>query len=241
MKTITSFYKLILASVSILVFFVFLLPQAHAQPNNNADFVQKIDAAVRARDSGIESYTVNEHYAVFRGKDEEHPAAEMLVKTTYLKNVGKTYTILEQSGSDLMRKEVLGAILDHEKEMSKPDSRAMAVITSANYDMEIKGPEAKDGRNSIAILLKPKRISPYLFNGTIWADAQDGSIVALDGVAAKSASMMTGPSQVSRHYAMIGGFPMAIHASAVSNSWLLGRTVIKIDYTGYEIHPVAGH
>lgn len=237
MKTTAISHRLI-ASIATILFCIFFTPQAHSQANGEPDLIQKIDAAVRARDAGIESYTVNEHYAVFRGKDEEHPAAEMRVKTTYQKKVGKTYTILEQSGSDLMRKEVLGTILDHEKEMSKPDTRMTAVITSANYDMQIKGAEARDGRNSIALSLKPKRISPFLFNGTIWADSQDGSIIALDGVAAKSASMITGPAQIARHYALIDGFPMAIHASAVSNSWLLGRTVIKIDYTGYEIHPV---
>jgi hypothetical protein len=34
---------------------------------------------------------------------------------------------------------------------------------------------------------------------------------------------------------MINGFPVATHARAVSNSWLVGQTVIQIDYTDYAI------
>ena len=45
--------------------------------------VRGVDASVQSRIDRLAGYTVTEHYAVFRGKDEAHPAAEMLVKTTY--------------------------------------------------------------------------------------------------------------------------------------------------------------
>lgn len=207
------------------------LSEAQSTPNLPA----QIDAAVHARDEGIESYTVTEHYAVFRNGDETHPAAEMRVMTTYRRNGGKTYETLEESGSSLLRKQVLEAILENEKRMSQPENRARAVITSANYDMTLKDSEILDGRNCVVVFLKPKRLSPYLFDGTIWVDALGGSIVRLEGTASKSASVLTGPAQVSRQYAMIDGFPMATHAQAISNSWLLGKTTIKIDYSGYQI------
>lgn len=207
------------------------LPEAQSKPNLPA----QIDAAVQARDDGIESYTVTEHYALFRDGDEAHPAAEMRVKATYRRNGGKNYETLEESGSSLLRKQVLEAILDNEKRMSQPENRPRAVITSANYDMTLQDAEILDGRNCVVVFLKPKRRSPYLFNGTIWVDAQDGSIVRLEGTASKSASVLIGPAQVSRQYAMIDGFPMATHAQAFSNSWLLGTTTIKIDYSGYQI------
>ncbi len=60
-------------------------------------------------------------------------------------------------------------------------------------------------------------------------------LVQLQGVAAKSHSFLTGPSQVMRHTQMWRAFPMATHAKAVSDSFLLGRTIVKIDYQGYQI------
>lgn len=231
------FPRELLQAKLIAVFFLFgyLAPVASQAQGANGDIFQRIDAAVRARDEGLTAYTATEHYAVFRNHDQEHPAAEMMVKTTYQKDSGKSFTILSESGPELLRKQVLEAILDTERRMSQRDNRATAVITTANYEMTVKGSEAVDGRNCVAVTLKPKRISPYLFDGTVWVDAQDESIVQLQGVAVKSPTVLTGPSQILRQYTSINGFPMATHAKAVSNSWLLGQTTIKIDYTNYEM------
>jgi hypothetical protein len=231
------FPRELLPAKLIAAFFLFgyLAPVASQAQGANGDIFQRIDAAVRARDEGLTAYTATEHYAVFRNHDQEHPAAEMMVKTTYQKDSGKSFTILSESGPELLRKQVLEAILDTERRMSQRDNRATAVITTANYEMTVKGSEAVDGRNCVAVTLKPKRISPYLFDGTVWVDAQDESIVQLQGVAVKSPTVLTGPSQILRQYTSINGFPMATHAKAVSNSWLLGQTTIKIDYTNYEM------
>ena len=69
-----------------------------AQQPDQAAVIRSIDAAVHARAEGVEGYLVIEHYAVFRGGDEVHPAAEMTVKTIYRKTTGKTYIIQSESG-----------------------------------------------------------------------------------------------------------------------------------------------
>ena len=121
--------------------------------------------------------------------------------------------------------------------MTQPANRATALITPANYEMTAKGLGVVDGRKCVAVEIKPRKESPYLFSGTIWVDAQTESIVQLQGITSKSPSVLTGPSQVFRQYMIMDGFAMATHAHAVSNSSLLGQTVIKIDYTGYQINP----
>jgi hypothetical protein len=205
-----------------------------AQPGPNAAIIQKIDASVQTREQDLLGYTVTEHYKVFRNHDENHPAAEMTVKTSYQKDVGKNFSIVSISGPELLRK-VLEIVLDHEKEITQPANRATAIITPANYEMTAKGSENVDGRHCMAVSVKPRRSSQYLMNGTVWVDAEDGAIVRLEGITAKSPSIFAGASQVSRQYTVIDGFPMATHARAVSNSWLVGQTVITIDYTDYQI------
>ena len=214
--------------------FVAGLASSQAQPDGNNAIIQRIDASVHAREQGLLGYTVNEHYGLFRNHDEQHPAAEMWVKTTYQKDVGKNYSIVSENGPEILRK-VLEMVLDNEKRMTQPANRVTAVIAPANYEMTVKGSETIDGRNCLAVAIKPRRMSQYLLNGTGWVDAKDGSIVQLQGVTAKSPSMFAGVSQVFRQYTTIDGFPMATHARAVSNSWLVGQTVIKIDYTNYEL------
>ena len=205
-----------------------------AQTDANSAVIQGIDASVHDRETNLLGYTVTEHYTVFRNHDNKHPAAEMMVKTTYQRDVGKNFSIVSLTGSLVLRK-FLEEVLATEKKMTEPANRITAVIIPANYELTVKGPALLDGRNCIAIAIKARRVSQYLFNGTIWVDAQNQAIVRLEGIAAKSPSMLTGATQVSRQYTILGGFAMATHAHAVSNSSLLGQTVVNIDYTGYQI------
>ena len=210
---------------------------APAQEPDISSVVRGIDAAVMARIDGIAGYTVTEHYAVYRNKDEEHPVAEMTVNTTYKKETGKSYFIVSQSGSEIVRRLVLGAILDNEQHVNQPGIREGAWLTSANYEMKLKpgGTQRLDGRECLVLDISPKRKTPYLIKGTIWVDAKDYLIVQLQGTASKSSSVLTGPTQVIRQYANVSGFAQAIHARAVSDSFLFGQTIVKIDYQGYDI------
>jgi len=211
-----------------------------AQQLDSASVIAKVDAAVKARVDHIASYTVTEHYAVYRGKDETHPAAEMTVRTEYRKETGKQYTILSESGSGLILNHVLTVILDREKEINLPGIREHAWLTSANYEMKLKpgGAQRLDGRDCIALAISPRHKSPNLIEGTLWVDASDGSIVHLEGATSQSPSIFTGPSQVMRQYVNVSGYGMATHAKAVSDSFLLGRTVVTIDYLDYQIQIV---
>ena len=208
-----------------------------AQQPDLASVIAKVDAAVKARVDRIASYTVTEHYAVYRGKDESNPAAEMTVRTDYRKETGKTYTILSQSGSGMILKPVLGAILDREKEINQPGIREHSWLISANYKMSLKPGSVQpiDGRPCLALTISPRQKSPNLIEGAIWVDARDGSIVRLEGSTSASPSVFTGPTQLNRQYVNVNGFGMATHAKATSDSFLLGRTIITIDYLDYQI------
>ena len=97
------------------------------------------------------------------------------------------------------------------------------------------GTQPLDGRDCLALTLIPKRKESYLIEGTLWVDSKDGSIVQIQGTSSKDASLVTGPAQVMRQYENIGGFPEATHVRAVSNSFMFGETIVKIDYQDYHI------
>jgi hypothetical protein len=208
-----------------------------AQQPDSTTVIAQVDAAVKARTDNIESYTVTEHYAVFRGKDETHPAAEMTVKTDYRKETGKSYTILSESGSEFIRNHVLRPLLDNEKIINLPGIREHSWFTSANYEMQLKpgGVQLLDGRECLALAIMPRRKATNLIIGTLWVDAKDGSIIHIAGTASQSPSIFTGPAQVMRLYTSVNGYAMATHAKAVSDSFLLGRTTVTIDYRDYKI------
>jgi hypothetical protein len=227
----------LLAAVVVFSFPARMLP---AQQPDLASVIANVDAAVKFRVDHIASYTVTEHYAVYRGNDETHPAAEMTVRTDYRKETGKNYTILSESGSGLIRTHVLRTLLDNEKTINISGIREHSWFTSANYEMQLKpgGVQRQDGRDCLALAINPRRKATNMIAGTLWIDAKDGSIVRIEGTATQSPSIFTGPAQVMRQYVDMNGFAMATQARAVSDSFLLGRTVITIDYRDYQIQTV---
>jgi hypothetical protein len=208
-----------------------------AQQLDAASVIRLVDAAVKARVDHVAAFTVVEHYAVYRGKDETHPAAEMTVRTEYKAESGKNYTILSQSGSGLIHKYVLAPLLDNEKTINLPGNRERSWFTSANYEMQLKpgGVQRLDGRDCYALAIVPKHKAPNMIEGTLWVDAKDGSIVRIEGIASQSVSVFTEPAHVMRQYVNIDGYSMATHARATSDSFLLGRTTVTIDYRDYQI------
>lgn len=222
-------------AVPLLTFFCTFAAQA--QQPDEASVVRGIDAAVKSRFDGIASYTVIEHYAVFRNNDERHSVAEMTVRTSYQRATGKNYAVLSASGSDLIRRLVLNTILDNEKRINAPGVRESSWINSANYRMRLnpEGIRRIDGRDCFEVFIDPKQKAPNLIAGSIWVDVKDNSIVLLQGTASKSVSHFTGPTYVMRQYTNVQGFAMATHARATSNSMLFGQTVVTIDYADYRI------
>jgi outer membrane lipoprotein-sorting protein len=209
----------------------------HAQQPDSSAVIRSIDAAVHARFDAIAEYTVTEHYAVYRGSGATKPMAEMTVKTLYRRDEGKNYTILSQSGPEIVQKMAFRTLLDNEQRINQPGNREASWFTSANYEMNLKpgGPMQLDGRECLLLAISPKRKAPNLIVGTIWVDAKDGSIVQIQGMASKSPSFWAGPTQMTRQYINVNGFAMATHARAVANSFLFGQTVVTIDYSDYHI------
>ena len=209
---------------------------APAQERDEASIIRHVDAAARERYEDVLGFTVREHYVVFRGDDQTHPAAEMTVATTYKQGAGKSYSIVSESGSSIIRKFGLQPLLDQEKNINEPANVEKTWFTSANYEMRLKPGAARnvDGRDCIAVSLKPKHKAPNMIEGTLWVDAKDDSEVEVEGVASQRPSMFAGRTQMMRQYRNMSGFAMATHARAESNGFF-GRTVVTIDYQDYKI------
>jgi hypothetical protein len=161
----------------------------------------------------------------------------MTVRDTYTKGAGKSYAILSQSGSSMILRFGLKPLLDNEKTINLPANVEKSWFISANYNMQLKpgGAVSLNGRSCYVFTIAAKRTAPNTMNGTLWADARDGSLVQIDGIATASASALSGPAHMMRQYANISGFSMAMHARAESHGAFIGRTVVTIDYSNYQL------
>ena len=211
-----------------------VVPQFAQQPDAAA-IIRDLDAANQARFDNVLSFTDVEHYAVFRGGDQTHPATEMTVKMTYKKGSGKDYVILSRSGSSLIQKVGLQPLLDNEKAINNPAKVAQSWFTSANYEILLKPgiTQSIDNRQCVALSITPRHKAPNMIYGTIWIDAESHTLVHVEGIASRSPSVFAGTTKMMRRYANMHGYAMATHARAESSSPLFGRTVVVIDYSDY--------
>jgi negative regulator of sigma E activity len=214
--------------------------QAGASPAQQPDassILRRLDAAAQYRYDNVLGFTDVEHYAIFRGDDETHPAAEMTVKTTYRRGQGKTYDILSESGSSFLLKVGLHPLLDNEKDINVPGHVQLSWFTTANYDMKLKSPATRrmNGRDCYVLEVAARRKATNMINGTLWADAQNGLVMRIEGIATKSPSVFSGAPHMMRDYTVLDGFSMSTHARAESNGALIGRTVVTIDYGEYHL------
>jgi hypothetical protein len=135
-----------------------------------------------------------------------------------------------------MRNVVVDKVLGNEKEMAKAANRESVALTSANYEMHPEpGVVQFNGKPCILVHLKARRKISYLFNGKGWFDANDFTLVHIEGNPAASPSFFAGQTGGIRDYAKVEGFSMAQHAEMHSHSFLFGDTLLKIDYTDYQI------
>src|SRR5579863_10189407 len=103
------------------------------QEPNSAVVIRSVDAAVTSRSENVLGFTDIEHYAVYRGGDEMHPAAEMTVRDTYKRGVGKEFTVLSQSGSAILLHFGLKPLLDSDHTINQPGNVERSWFNSANY------------------------------------------------------------------------------------------------------------
>lgn len=198
---------------------------------------QQIDAAVQHRVSNVAGITDVEKYDVYRDGDNEHPVAEVTARMTYRRGVGRSYQILSEHGSALIRKFGLIPLLNHEVHLSAPGTAEHSYFTTANYEMKLKSSQLQNlnGHGCYVLSIIPRHKAPNMINGTLWVDAKDFTIVKVEGVASKRPSILAGTTRMMREYKQIQGYSMATKARAVSDGHFIGHTVVTVEYSDYHL------
>jgi hypothetical protein len=206
---------------------------AAPQPAREGSVIRGVDQAELDRETNLTGYSVTEHYTLRNIRFRT--GAEMTVATVYAKGVGKSYRVLSRSGSSALESSVLDRLLQEEAEMSRGDIRQHALVTSANYKMRLIGEESLAGRQCEVLEIIPRTKSTHLLKGRAWVDAEDHSLVRIEGKQSASSSFWTGRPTIVREYERIDGFSLARKSHASSDSLLLGRTDLTIEYSDYTV------
>jgi hypothetical protein len=163
-------------------------------------------------------------------------SAHMQVKASYTAPGTKTFTVISESGSGLIRKHVLHRLLESEEEAtSDAANRDAAALTTANYRFSLLGCERGDSRPRYVMRVQPLRETKFLYRGTIWVDSQDFAVTRIEAEPAKNPSFWTIRSQIHHQYQKIGEFYLPALNQTVTDVRLGGKAVLTIRYLDYKL------
>jgi hypothetical protein len=206
---------------------------AFSQTPLQEELIRGIDQADHDRETNLAGYTVTEFYTIKNSHFGE--SAKATVEATYLRGEGKTYKVVSRSGPSFLQGRIMDRLLQEEAVMSRGKGREEALVTSANYEMKLKGEETIDGAPCQVLELTPRRKSPHLLKGRLWIDATSKTSVKIEGKPPASPSFFAGRPMVVREYKQIAGFTLAQHSRAVTSGLFLGQTEVDIEYRDYHI------
>jgi hypothetical protein len=203
------------------------------QPLSLAQVLGHMREQDRLRSVSLAQYQCVRHYALYNERFNKR--AEMTVRMTYLCPGHKTFEVLSESGSSIIRQRVLRRMLEAEEEASRDDLRLHNQMTSANYDFVLLRTELQQGRRSFMLSVAPKRSNKFLIRGTVWVDTEDYSIVRVEGTPAVNPSRFIRNTAIVYTFGKIGPFWFPETNKSETDSFLFGRTKVTVDYSNYEV------
>lgn len=230
----------------VLILIVFANTQsATSQPARSAltsaidttEIVWKMVAQNQTRAQRLQYFTSLRHYHIdFHGLGRSMNA-DMHVQVSYHAGSGKTFRIVDESGSHLLLNHVLRKLIETEQIDSH---QKKAALTPFNYDFTFDS-EAHEGNGLLYVFsVEPKRKNKLLYRGKIWIDAEDYAVARVEAQPAENPSFWIENIDIHHVYAKSGEFWLPATNRSESQVRLGGSAVLTIDYGNYEFEELHG-
>lgn len=197
------------------------------------DVVAKMMQFDAQRQSEMMGYTALRHYSA--ANRSRH--ADMLVQVTCGSDGAKQFDVLSEQGSGSIRKHVFRKLLSEETEATRRGERKDTRIIPANYDFKVIGQETLASGPAYILEVSPKTDKKYLIRGKIWVDANDFSIVRIEGQPARSPSFWVRSVHFVHTYQKVGPFWFASSTHTTSEIRIFGEAELTIENSGYTLIP----
>jgi hypothetical protein len=164
-----------------------------------------------------------------------HKSADMVAKMSFQWPDRKEFTILSASGSEIMQKRVLKALLEAEKESMLAENRERTALNPQNYQFTLAGVEGSPHPAFYVLRASPRVKNKFLFKGTVWVDARDFAVARIEGEPAKNPSWWTKKIDIKYSYQKLGNFWLPAHIDNVTEVRIFGRSVLTVEFQNYNL------
>ena len=204
----------------------------HAAPGAR-EIVQRMQQHDAEQSRQLNHYQAMRHYEVSYAGLGTSIAAKMDVEVVFDRASGKNFRIVSQSGSKLLCDMVLKRAVDSELEASQ--DRMSNALTPENYQFELAGSGAVDGRPAYILQVKPWHANKFLYRGRIWVDAEDFALVKVEAEPAKNPSIWLSRTSIEYSNAKTEGMWLPAKNHSESRIRVGGTAVLSIDYGAYSV------
>ena len=122
------------------------------------------------------------------GRNERFNVSGWMEIATELTAGGFHYRVIDEGGSDLIRKRVFRSMLENEEQVFASGDAARSSFTSINYELT-PGDSVEPGL--VKLFARPKRKDVTLIGGAVYITDTDADLVRVEGQLAKSPSFWT--------------------------------------------------
>jgi hypothetical protein len=186
------------------------------------------------RKAALHDYRVLRTYQVIDLKGKVH--AEKIGSMEFLSPDKKTFTVTSESGSGLVRNMALNPLIKSEIEAAAGKEHHDSAISADNYSLNLLGQQQVGPYRCFVAEVQPKRKDKYLFEGKLWIDVDDYSVVRIEGHPAKKLSFWIQRADFVRLYQKIDEFWLPQKDQTLVQVRLYGKKVLTIDHRDYVVN-----
>ena len=186
------------------------------------------------RRSALHDYSALRTYQVIDLKGKVH--AKEIGHMEFLAPDKKTFTVTSESGSGVVRHMALNPLIKSEIAAATGKEHHDSTISADNYTLSLLGEQQVGPYRCFVAEAVPKRKDKYLFEGKLWIDVNDYSVVRIEGHPAKKLSFWIQRADFVRQYQKIEGFWLPQRDQTFVQVRLYGKKVLTIEHQDYVVN-----
>jgi len=164
--------------------------------------------------------------------NERHSREAWLVARTELRPDGSfVYQVLEEGGSEVIRRRVLHPVLEKESEAHRSGKVRGGGLTHENYEFA----PARVSGDVVQVALTPRRKEDMLVKGTI-TTSPEGELLRVEGELVKRPSFWTRSVHLVRTYGRVDGVHVPLRIDTRAQVRLVGPSTLSMTYEYIEIN-----
>ncbi len=166
--------------------------------------------------------------------------ARMQVRMDFSAPDNKQFTVLSETGSTIFCHQVIGRLMEGEREGALEANRLRSMLSPENDRLELVGEETFNGEKAWVLKVVPKDENRFNYKGKVWVSETDFAVMRIVGSPAKNPTWLMGSSTFDYTYARNGDFWFPAKNHTVSHLRIGGEITLSVDYGQYEVVAAKG-